>query len=150
MPGDPFMGQLRRLAGKDPRVHLMGRYHQKDLPDILSGIDLIVIPSLWHETFSIVAREALLSGTPVVAFEIGALPEIIDDGQNGLLVPVGDLNALHDALHSLSTDHNLLARLREGALESAKRIKDMEEHVGEVDLIYESLMSRTKGSATAT
>lgn len=149
MPGDPYVGQLRRLASQDQRVKAMGGYQQKDLPGILSGIDVVVIPSLWHETFSIVAREALLSGTPVVAFEIGALPEVIDSGQNGLLVPVGDTDALHDALQRLSIDANLLAHLQEGARVSAQRIKNMDDHVHEVGLLYESLALKPKGSVTA-
>ena len=149
MPGDPFIDQLRRLVRQDPRVKLMGRYQQKDLPDVLSRIDVVVIPSLCHETFSIVANEALLSGTPVVAFKVGALPEIIESGQNGLLVPVGDTDALHDALHSLSTDSNLLARLRDGAVASSKRIKSMDDHVREIDLLYESVVRLTANEGRA-
>jgi glycosyltransferase involved in cell wall biosynthesis len=149
MPGDPFMSHLRNLGDQDPRVKLMGRYHHKDLPDILSGIDVVVISSLWHETFSIVAREALLSGTPVVAFDIGALPEIIDSGQNGLLVPVGDAEALHDALHNLSIDPDLLAHLQNGARVSAQRIKNMDDHVNEVDLLYESVLRPAAGDRQA-
>ena len=144
-PNDPFASRLRRLVGDDPRARLMGRYHQQDLPRILGGIDVIVIPSLWHETFSIVAREALLSGTPVIASHVGALPEIVHDGQNGLLVPADDVDALHAALHSLSTDPDLLARLQAGARLSAKGIKSMEDHVHELDEIYRRLTSRAGG-----
>ena len=149
MPGDPFMSQLRRLVSQDPRVKLMGRYHQKDLPDILSRIDVIVIPSLWHETFSIVAREALLSGTPVVASEIGAFPRSSTAGRTGYSCLSAITDALHDALHSLSTDPDLLAHLREGALLSAKRIKSMDDHVHEVDLLYESLAKKPRGSVAS-
>jgi glycosyltransferase involved in cell wall biosynthesis len=126
----------------------MDRYDQKDLPGILSKLDVIVIPSLWHETFSIVAREALLSGTPVVASETGALPEVINSGQNGLLVPVGDAEALHDALDRLSVDPDLLARMKHGARLSAQKIKSMDEHVHEVDLLYKTLASQRQGSVT--
>jgi glycosyltransferase involved in cell wall biosynthesis len=148
MPGDPYINQLRRLVSQDPRVQLMDRYDQKDLPGILSKLDVIVIPSLWHETFSIVAREALLSGTPVVASETGALPEVINSGQNGLLVPVGDAEALHDALDRLSVDPDLLARMKHGARLSAQKIKSMDEHVHEVDLLYKTLASQRQGSVT--
>ena len=117
----------------------MDRYRQEDLPAILSNIDVIVIPSLWHETFSIVAREALLSGTPVVASEVGALPEVIEHERNGLLVPAGDVDALHGALQRLSVDHRLLDRLRDGALRSAGRIKSIEDHVDEVNELYMKL-----------
>ena len=141
-PNDPFGSRLRQLVGDDPRARLMGRYHQQDLPRILGGIDVVVIPSLWHETFSIVAREALLSGTPVIASHVGALPEIIHDGQNGLLVPAGDVEALHATLHRLSTDPHLLARLRQGARLSAPRIKSMEDHIDEVEERYRRLARR--------
>ena len=108
-------------------------------PHILRRIDLLVIPSLWHETFSIVAREALLSGTPIVASEVGAIPEVVRSGQNGLLVPAGDTDSLHHALHSLSTNRDLLARLRDGTLLSAKEITGMKDHVRKVELIYQSM-----------
>ena len=139
MPGDPFISQVRRLVGEDPRATLMDRYDQEDLPAILRNIDVVVVPSLWHETFSIVAREALLSGTPVVASEVGALPEIVEHGQNGLLVPAGDVDALHGALQRLSVERGLLARLQDGALHSSQQIKSREEHVLEVEQIYRSL-----------
>jgi glycosyltransferase involved in cell wall biosynthesis len=150
LPGDPFLNQLRKLVSQDPRVQLMDRYDQKDLPGILSQMDVIVIPSLWHETFSIVAREALLSGTPVVASDIGALPEVINSGQNGLLVPVGDAEALHDALHRLSVDPDLLARMKHAARLSAQKIKSMDAHVHEVDLLYKALASQHQRSVTAS
>jgi len=148
LPSDPFGAHLRKLASQDMRVQLMGRYDQKDLPSILGQMDVLVIPSTWHETFSLVAREGLLSGTPVIASEIGALPEVINSGQNGLLVPPGDVDALHGALHNLSADPALLAHLREGAILSAKEIKSMEDHVREVDLIYQALVSNSRGSVT--
>jgi glycosyltransferase involved in cell wall biosynthesis len=139
IPGDPFISQVRRFVAKDPRAMLMDRYHQEDLPAILRSIDVVIVPSLWHETFSIVAREALLSGTPVVASEVGALPEIVEHGRNGLLVPAGGVDALHGALQRLSVERGLLARLQDGARHSAKQIKSREEHVLEVEQIYESL-----------
>jgi glycosyltransferase involved in cell wall biosynthesis len=144
MPGDPFISQIRRFVGEDPRAGLMDRYHQEDLPAILSNIDVIVIPSLWNETFSIVAREAILSGTPVVASDVGALPEVIQHEQNGLLVPAGDVDALHGALQRLSADEGLFGRVRAGAQRSASRIKSMENHVDEVDELYMKLAHSSK------
>jgi len=150
MPGDPFISQVRRFVAKDPRAMLMDRYHQEDLPAILRNIDVVVVPSLWHETFSIVAREALLSGTPVVASEVGALPEIVEHGRNGLLVPAGDVDALHGALQRLSVERGLLARLQDGALHSTQQIKSMEDHVDEVEEQYMRLAheSETKRNPT--
>ncbi len=139
VPADPYIGKFGRLVRKDPRVKLRGRYRREHLPTILGRLDLIVIPSLWHETFSIVAREALLSGTPVVASEVGALSEVIEHERNGLLVPAGDVDALQHALHRLSTDPVLLAHLRDGARRSTSDIKSMEEHILDLEQIYRAL-----------
>lgn len=60
-----------------------------------------VVPSVWPETFGLVAVEALEAGAPVVASAVGALPEIVDDGVTGRLVPPGDPAALAEALHGV-------------------------------------------------
>jgi glycosyltransferase involved in cell wall biosynthesis len=112
------------------------------------GVDLLVRAFRQLETPGSTLQ--LLSGTPVVASETGALPEIINSGQNGLLVPVGDAGALHDALHRLSVDPDLLARMKHGARLSAKKIKSMDEHVHEVDLLYKTLASQHQRSVTAS
>jgi glycosyltransferase involved in cell wall biosynthesis len=63
----------------------------------------LVVPSLVPETASLVAMEALASGTPVVASRLGALPDLVEDGRTGLLVPPGDVDALADALTRIDT-----------------------------------------------
>lgn len=139
IPGDPYIDELRRLADRDPRIHLMGRYQHRDLRAILNDIDVVVIPSLWNETFSIVAREALLSGAPVIASEVGALPEIIRDGKNGCLVPPGDVSALHAALADLLARPDRLLALREGARESRSFVRSIGDHAREIELVYQDL-----------
>lgn len=138
VPHDPYIDVLNRLAGQDQRVRLMGRYEHSTIAGLLQAADVVVIPSLWHETFSIIAREALLSGTPVIASDVGALPEVISHGENGLLVPHGDATALAAALQTLQ-DGQLLNRLRAGARAYAPQIKSMEAHVAEIVAIYQSL-----------
>jgi glycosyltransferase involved in cell wall biosynthesis len=138
VPHDPYIDVLNRLAGQDQRVRLMGRYEHSTLADLLQAADVVVIPSLWHETFSIIARESLLTGTPVIASNVGALPEVINHGENGLLVPHGDADALGGALQALY-DGQLLQRLRAGAQAYAPQIKNMAAHVAEIEAVYESL-----------
>src|SRR5262249_37414108 len=64
-----------------------------DSPDLIAAADLVVLPSL-AEAFGLVLTEALYLGTPVVATRVGGIPEIVDDGMNGVLVPPADSAAM--------------------------------------------------------
>jgi len=70
---------------------------------------------LWDEAMGLVILEALQRGIPVIASRIGGIPEIIDDGANGLLVAPGDEDALGQALEHFIEDSSLREHLQEGA-----------------------------------
>jgi len=80
-----------------------------------------VVPSLWDEPYGMVAVEALTSGVPVVASNVGALPELVTDGVDGLLVPPGDRDALVAALRDILGDDARRQRFAVAATESARR-----------------------------
>ena len=70
----------------------------------MADVDAVVVPSLVWETYSIVAREAMSLGIPVIASRIGALPEAIRDGENGLLFTPGSAQELAAILQMLDHD----------------------------------------------
>jgi glycosyltransferase involved in cell wall biosynthesis len=98
---------------------------------------VVVIPSL-VETYSLVAREALSAGVPVVSSDGGALPEIVVHERNGLLFRSGDVHALTAALQRLVDDRALLARL--AAARTA--IPDIDEDAAGWEQRYRSLAQR--------
>jgi glycosyltransferase involved in cell wall biosynthesis len=73
------------------------------------------------ETFGLTLVEALMHGKPVVGTFLGGIPEIVENGVNGLLVPEGQPSELADALIRILTDRDLAFRLRQNGLESAKK-----------------------------
>ena len=79
-----------------------------------------IAPSLLPESFGIVALEAAAAGKPAIASAVGGLVDIVADGETGLLVPPGDVDALADALRRLCGDDDLRARMGAAALERAK------------------------------
>jgi glycosyltransferase involved in cell wall biosynthesis len=102
----------RRLAselGLDGRVAIPGRVD--DVLPHLQAADVFVLPSLQEGSGSLALLEALQAGTAVVASWIDGIPEDIDDGDTGLLVPPGDDRALADALRRLLVDPGLRDRL---------------------------------------
>lgn len=85
-------------AGLSPalraRVHFLGRLTREALDQELARSSVCVVPSLANESFGLAALEAFARGRPVVASRAGGLPELVRDGENGWLVPRGDVAAL--------------------------------------------------------
>ncbi|MDG2305936.1 MAG: glycosyltransferase [Candidatus Binatia bacterium] len=74
------------------------------LDDVLSAADVVVVPSIMRESFSLVTREALARGRPVMTSDCGGPQEVVTDGQNGLVVPSNSVGALASALRRLAAD----------------------------------------------
>jgi glycosyltransferase involved in cell wall biosynthesis len=132
-PDEPFAERVKQT--QDARIRFLGRYDNNRLPELMARADVVVIPSIWHETFSIVAREAMLARLPVIASAVGALPEVIVDNVNGLLVPPSDEDALQHAMARFVDDRYLLTRLKP----SAAAVIDIHDHVNELEHIYKDL-----------
>jgi glycosyltransferase involved in cell wall biosynthesis len=100
-----------------------------------------VIPSL-EEGFGIPAAEAMGCETPVVASDAGGLPEVVEDGVTGLIVPRGDSNALADAMGSLLADPARRAEMGRAGRERALRLFDWDRTAEQFEKIYASVMAR--------
>lgn len=136
-PWHEVTGYAERLqvlgAPLGDRFGLHGRYEAERLPEILSGLDALVVPSLWPETFCLTLREGWLAGIPVAASAIGAMADAIDDGETGLLLPPGDVEAWAEALARLADD----VPLRERLARSPKRVRDVGEMTDELLALYQ-------------
>lgn len=71
--------------------------------EFLPSVDILVVPSLWHEPFGLVLCEAISAGVPVVAAAVGGIPEVLQHGQCGLLFNRGDGAALRTHVYELAT-----------------------------------------------
>jgi glycosyltransferase involved in cell wall biosynthesis len=113
-------GYVRRLREQAVpiaglKLRFYGAYRRTDLPCLLNDVDCVVVPSLVPEAGPIVPREALALGVPVLASRLGALPEVVADGENGLLFDPSRPGELAALLQRLARDDDLVRRLREGA-----------------------------------
>jgi glycosyltransferase involved in cell wall biosynthesis len=115
---------------------------RRDAPDLMAAADLLVLPSL-AEAFGLVLAEALYLGTPVVATRVGGIPEIVDDGLDGVLVPPADASALAEAIVELINNPQKLARLGGAGREKVIRRFRFEEMVRNYEAIYQELMTET-------
>ncbi len=114
-------GYLRSLAeklGVNDHVHFLGV--KQDIPGYLNMFDLFVLPSL-SEGCSNVLQEAMATGLPIVASNVGGNPELIHHEENGLLFDVHDLNDFVSQLIRLMKDKNLREKYGQNARQSAVR-----------------------------
>ncbi|HYA71344.1 MAG TPA: glycosyltransferase family 4 protein [Thermoplasmata archaeon] len=82
---------------------------------------LVVVPSLWDEPIPFVAIEAMSAGRPVVAYRVGGMPDLIEDGVSGRLVPRGDLDQLTRVVRELLNDEDAARRMGQAARERVER-----------------------------
>jgi glycosyltransferase involved in cell wall biosynthesis len=102
--GGAFRRRLEREAeelGVGERVRFLG--YRADVPELIAAADVIVLPS-WIEGLPLVALEAMAQARPVVATAVGGTPELVADGETGVLVPPRDVDALVRALDELLAD----------------------------------------------
>ena len=103
--------QLPCFAG---RVHMLGA--RDDVPRLLAACDVVVHASVLAEPFGRVLVEAMLARRPIVATAAGGVPEVVSDGETGVLVPPGDARALGEAIDALRRDPaRITALARRGA-----------------------------------
>lgn len=108
----------RRLRDEAHRLNLEGRFlflgERRDAASVLSLLDIFVLPSLW-EGLPFVLVEAAALGKPIVATAVDGVPEMLEDGRTGLLIPPNDPSALADAVIKLLQDKDEARRLGETA-----------------------------------
>jgi glycosyltransferase involved in cell wall biosynthesis len=95
--------RLAKSLGIEAQVEFMGRYDADQLETFMSRIDITVLPSL-TESQGLVLIEAMAYGKPIVATEVGGIPEVVQNGISGRLVPPRDPGALANAILSLVND----------------------------------------------
>jgi glycosyltransferase involved in cell wall biosynthesis len=107
--------------GLRDRVELVGTVPTRDLPSYYLSADVFVLPSITlkgkTEGLGVVLLEAMASGCPVIGSNVGGIPDIITDGENGFLVPEQNPGAMADKIIQIFSDANLREKFRENAYE---------------------------------
>ena len=116
--GEQKLRQAIYDGGLEPKIVMLG--YRWDTPEILAAANIVVIASRCTEASPIVLREALASGRPLVATKVGDIPEVIQDGENGLLVERGAADEMAAAILRFISDEKLAARCAANGLALAR------------------------------
>jgi glycosyltransferase involved in cell wall biosynthesis len=131
--------QLAADLGLAEQVHFLGS--RRDVPDLLRAMDIFVLPS-YSEGVSLALLEAMAAGLPVIASVVGGLPEVVRHGENGLLIPPRDVDALAAALERLLADPEYAQHLGETARREAREKFSLERLGREVNEIYGEVVEK--------
>lgn len=93
--------EVAQHARRDPRIAFHGAVEGEQRRQLLRDVDVLVCPSTWAEPFGLVVLEAYAAGLPVIVARSGALPELVGDGETGLIVEAASANALAAAMRRL-------------------------------------------------
>jgi glycosyltransferase involved in cell wall biosynthesis len=134
---EELRAQVDRL-GLAARVHFLGA--RRDLGDLLAAIDLFVMPSLW-EGLPLSMVLAMGAGLPVVATRVAGIPEVVENGVTGLLVPPADVPALGAALARLVSDQQLRETLGAAAAAFVRPRFGVDGYLAAVTGLYDRLLA---------
>ncbi|MGE0825149.1 MAG: glycosyltransferase [Candidatus Binatia bacterium] len=126
-----YAERVHELARGLP-MHFYDAYQHDQLGSILAQHDVLVMPAIWEETFSLLTREALMAGLPVIAARRGALPEAIQEGKNGFLFEPESAGDLQRCLARLIAEPDALGQLRA----SSTSVKTIEKYAEEIADCY--------------
>jgi len=134
---EEYLRDLALEMGVSARVHVLGP--RRDVPALMHAVDVFAMPSIW-EGFGLVLLEAMAAGRPIVASRVATIPEVVVDGETGLLVPPGDPVALAEALALLAHDPPRAKAFGEAGRQRLRGQFSIDKMVGDTELLYRELL----------
>ncbi len=133
------LGMLQQMISDNPalssRVKIHGWIDPHELIEIYDQAMVTVVPSRWPEPFGMVGLEAMLRRRPVVAFEVGGIPDWLEDGVTGFLVPEADTDEFARCINKLTGDLALVRKMGEDAEKIVKKRFSFERYMKELENI---------------
>ncbi len=140
--------EIQRVIAQVPPAAVQLLPHQSDAPTLLAGFDAYLNTSL-YEGCSMSILEAMAAKLPVVATAVGGTPELIDHGEEGMLVPPSDPNAVAEAVRALARDRARAARIGAQARARVEARHQSAAAVARYDALYQGLRQMEGGLAAA-
>ncbi|GKV65699.1 MULTISPECIES: N-acetyl-alpha-D-glucosaminyl L-malate synthase BshA [unclassified Sporosarcina] len=125
-----------KTKGLQDDILFLGK--RDDLPELLSLSDVMLLLSE-KEAFGLVLLEGFACGVPAVATAIGGIPEVVEDGHNGYLVELGDVQAVAERVTRLLTDEELRRQMKQHAVQTVQEQFSSEHIVSQYEALYEEV-----------
>ena len=116
-----YLDKLKKIIGHDDRIIIHGFVKDEDLPKIFDKCSYAIFPSIWYENYPLVIYEVMSKGIPVIASDIGGIPEMVQDNFNGFLFSPGNVNSLAEIITKVIGDKNILLPLSKNSISTSKK-----------------------------
>lgn len=137
-----FRAYLEELVQKleiSDRIIFRGWVNAGDIVQEYENVSVVAIPSIWPENLSTVCIEAFAVGRPVIGTRTGGLPEMIEDGKNGYLVPIKDEEAIFNALLKVFNNKKNISKMGSRAVDTSLRF-DLQGFVDNIFALYKEML----------
>lgn len=131
-----YYSMLKKLANNSNKVEFCGAYEYEEMADILDGIDVLVVPSVWWENSPLILLRALAHNVPAIVSNLGGMTEVIKDGENGFSFEAGNAESLAMVLRKIGDNPAILNEIK-SKIQHPPRI---EEEAFEYEKLYLSLI----------
>ena len=128
-----YIDSLQRMAACVNSIEFCGTFPNGQIAEVLDGLDVLVVPSIWFENSPLVIYSALAAKCPVIASDFPGMSEVVRDGWNGLTFRPGDVQSLHAQLIRVVNDPALLELLST----NCSPPKSIVEYVDDLLALYE-------------
>jgi glycosyltransferase involved in cell wall biosynthesis len=127
-----YIDSLQRMAACVNSIELCGTFPNGEIAEVLDGLDVLVVPSIWFENSPLVIHSALAAKCPVIASDFPGMSEVVRHGWNGLTFRPGDVQSLYEQLIRLVNDPTLIESLSANCAQP----KSVREYVDELLSLY--------------
>lgn len=126
------------------KVKLLGFLNKEQMTEKTKNCKFVVVPSIWYENCPYSILETLAIGKPVIGADIGGIPELVNDGENGFIYKHDSVNELSKKMSKLFEDKKLVEKFSKKSKELAKELYSRENYYNELINIYSNLLERRK------
>ncbi len=146
--GGIIENDIKRLVdrlGLRDKVDFVGWLSPAELSKAYLESTVVVVPSMWHEPFGLVGLEAMAHGRPVIAFNVGGIPDWLEHGETGFLAKQGDIEGLASRIRLILGDHGLAVKLGQNGKRIIKEKFNSKQNTRNLLSIYEQVLSKGHG-----
>jgi len=141
---DDIDAKVKSWVSRLHTVELVGNIKYESLPEFLQKMDIGLVPSSYPEPFGIVNIEIMACRLPVIATKVGGIPEVVVDGETGLLIEPSNPQGLARAIECLLDNSDLRMRMGRAARERVEQLFTWEKHMSQLIQIYMKILDNKK------